>query len=626
MYRDNRQLQMILTVVAVFLTSFVLYSTIFNPFISTKHRAIVLMLGLVLCFMLFPIKANMKKFSYIDFCLLITAIAAIGYVVLNFNEFIHRAGNPNTADIIMGTLAILLVLEGTRRAVGWVLPFIACIFIFYTLFGNFIPGTFGHPGFSYDRLINQLYISTEGLFGTALGVASTFVFLFIFFGSLLQRTGAGQFFIDLAVSLAGRSKGGPAKIAVISSGIMGTISGSSIANVSSTGAFTIPLMKQIGYKSHFAGGVEASASTGGQIMPPIMGAAAFIMAEIIGVPYSEIILAATLPAILYYFSIYMTIHLEASRIGLSGLPANQIPNLVQTVKKGLLFFVPLIIIITTLLSGTSAIQAAHFGVLTLILVSFIKKSTRLSIKQLLQVFKDAAQTSVMIILACTCAGIIIGTVSLTGVGLKFTDFVVSFSQGYLLLGLILTMLASIILGMSLPTVASYIVLSVLAGPALVELGVPVLAAHLFILYFGVFADITPPVALASYAGAGLAGSPPMKTSITTVKIAFIGFLVPYLFVYFPSLLWIGGSYAIISATITSILGIVSISAVINGYLLKKTIVIERILLLLSGATLIIPGNITDVIGIVSLLVVWTLQYKVVHKSKIKMNNQCKSNF
>jgi TRAP transporter 4TM/12TM fusion protein len=609
--RNARHWNLLISLLGVMLSGFVLYTAIFGSLVAMKQRAFVLLFAMVLCFLLFP--ANKKKkgnrISFLDLLLAMSSLVVTAYVIITFNDLITRMGMPNKMDLVMGALAVVLILEATRRTIGWELSFITLIVLLYGFLGNHIPGIFNHRGYSVDRIINQMYLTTEGIFGVPLGVAATFVFLFVLFGAFLEKSGAGQFFIDLAISLTGRSKGGPAKIAIFASGFMGTISGSSIANVVGTGTFTIPLMKRIGYKPHFAGAVEAAASTGGQITPPIMGAAAFIMAELTGVPYMDIAMAAILPAALFYLSLYMNVHFEASRTGLQGMSKEEIPDLKQTLLSGGQFILPLVVVVAVLAGGSSPTKAAYVAIFSLILVSMIKASTRMGIRKILDACKVGAEISISIITATACAGMIVGTVSLTGLGLKFTDFIVSISAGQLFLGLFLSMIASIILGMSLPTTATYIVLSVLTAPALEQLGIPLIAAHMFILYFGVFADITPPVALASYAGAGIANASPMKTGMTTVKIAIIGFIVPYMFVYFPSLLWVGEMSDIVIATITSILAIISLAAAIQGYMLRLTTKVERLVLLISGALLLIPEHITDLIGAIALVSIFAWQWK-----------------
>ncbi|MDQ0178128.1 TRAP transporter permease [Bacillus chungangensis] len=606
--RDAAFVQWIITGLAICLSFFVLYYAVFGSVIAMKQRAIVLLLSFVLCFLIYPaVKKQQERLSIVDVLLVMLSVAVTVYIVIHFESFILRAGSTTTMDMIMGSAAIFLVLESARRTIGWALPLIALFFMLYATFGHYLPGMFGHNGYSFSRMIHHLYLTTEGIFGTALGVAATFVFLFILFGAFLERSGASKYFMDLAISLTGKSKGGPAKISIFASGLMGSISGSSIANVVGTGTFTIPLMKKIGYKPTYAAAVEASASTGGQIMPPIMGASAFIMAEMLGVPYMDIVVAAILPAILYYLSLYMNVHLEAAKIGLEGIPEAQIPKFRKIFFQGLPFLAPMAMIFIVLFTGASPMKAAYIGIFVLLAASLIKKSSRMNVKTLVSSLKDAAVTSVSIVSATACAGMIIGVVSLTGLGLKFTDFVISFAQGHILIGLILTMVASIVLGMSLPTVATYIVLSVLTAPALEQLGVPIFAAHLFILYFGVFADITPPVALASYAASGIAKCSPMAASFKTLRVALIGFLIPFLFVYFPALLWQGSIIEIIIATVTAILAIIAIAASLNGYFIAKTTWLQRILLLASGGMLIVSEWITDVIGLIVLVFVYGWQ-------------------
>lgn len=616
MDRNSKLVKVIVTVLASALSLFVLYYALFGNIIVMKQRAIVLLFSLVICFLTYPIvRRQSEKVSIADIIFMILSVVVTMYTVINFEAFISRVGMPTTMDLVMGSIAILLILEAGRRTIGWVLPSIAALFILYAFWGNYLPGIFNHQGYPIQRVINHLYITSEGIYGVALGVAATFVFLFILFGSFLEKSGASQYFMDVAISLTGKSKGGPAKIAIIASGMMGSISGSSIANVVGTGTFTIPLIKRVGYKPNYAAAVEASASTGGQILPPVMGAAAFIMAEFIGVPYFSIIIAAAIPAVLYYFSLYMSVHFEAMKLDIGGLPESEIPKFNAVFWKGILYFVPLVVITVVLFRGSSPMKAAFIGIVSVLIISILRKSSRFNLKNLIDAFTESAKSIVSIVAATACAGIIIGIVSLTGVGLKFTTFVLSFSQGYLLIALILTMIASIILGMSLPTVATYIVLSVLTAPALGDLGIPLMTAHLFILYFGVFADITPPVALASYAAAGIAKCPPMSAALKTFQVAFIGFLIPFIFVYNQGLLLEGSITDIALAVITTVIAIVALAASLQRYFLIATKRIEEIALIISSLGLVFSNIYFNAIGFIIFIVIFFIQYKNLKKTK-----------
>ena len=416
----------------------------------------------------------------------------------------------------------------------------AILFLLYARFGPYLPGMLGHRGFAWKSIIRHMYLTLEGILGIPISVSSTFVFMFILFGTFLDKTGVGRFFIDLAYSLTGHLKSGPAMTAVVASGFMGSISGSSVANTVTTGAFTIPLMKETGYKPYFAGAVEAAASTGGQIMPPVMGAAAFIMAEFTGIPYVKIIAAAAIPAVLYYFAVGIMVHLEASRLGLKGIPKDGLPKLRNIIKTQGYLLLPLFVIVYFLVKGYTPLLAAFYAicisVVIAIIATLVKGDKSFGFKEFFSALEQGAKGSIGVACACACAGMVVGVVTLTGLGLRVAELIVTLAQGKLFLTLFFTMIASIILGMGLPTTAKYIVLATMAVPALLKLDVNLMAAHLFILYFGVIADITPPVALAAYAGAGIAGANSMKTGFQAVKLASAAFIVPYIFAYDSSLI------------------------------------------------------------------------------------------
>jgi TRAP transporter 4TM/12TM fusion protein len=461
-----------------------------------------------------------------------------------------------------------------------------------------MPGFLNHRGYSIERIISHMYYTTEGVLGVPLGVAATFIFLFILFGAFLEKTGIGKFFIDLANSVAGFAAGGPAKVAVLTSALEGTVSGSSVANTVGSGSFTIPLMKILGYKPEFAGAVEAAASTGGQIMLPIMGAAAFLMAEFIGMPYLDIAKAAAIPALLYFTGIWIMVHFEAKKLGMKGLSRDELPKLSKVMKERGYLFIPLIGIIYFLVEGSTPIKAALYGLLLAILASFIRKDTRLSLKDFLEALETGARNALGVSIACACAGIIVGTITLTGLGLKLGNGLIGLSGGNLILTLIFTMITSLILGMGAPTTANYIITSTIAAPAIVMLGVPVLAAHMFTFYFGIIADITPPVALAAFAGSAIAKSNPLKTGIIASKLAIAAFIIPYVFVFNPALLLINTTpLQIIQMIITSVLGMIGIGAAMEGYFMTHAGKLERVAFLVGGLMLVDPGLLTDIIGL-----------------------------
>lgn len=595
------------TIAAVAMSVFILYTSLTTPLVAMRQRAVVLMLSLFMIFLIYPALKKREHISYFDVIWALLGAAVNLYVIIDFQNLVNRMGMPNQVDLILGGLCIVLVLEATRRSIGWPLPIVTAIFLLYNYFGQYIPGTFGHRGYDITRIINQMYLTTEGIFGVPIGVVVTIVFLFILFGAFLEKSGGGNFFINLAVALAGRAKGGPAKIAVIASGLMGTISGSSIANVVTTGSFTIPLMKKIGYRPEFAASVEAAASTGGQIMPPIMGAGAFVMSEFTQIPYLTIIAAAAIPALLYYLSISMNVHFEACRTGLEGMSEDEVPKTRDVLREGYVYILPIIALVVVLILGYSPARAALVGMGLLVLVSMIKASTRMKPKDFLDALASAGMTSFSIVAATACAGMIVGTVSMTGLGIKFSNLIGNLAGGREILGLFFTMIACLILGMALPTTANYIVQAAITAPALVALGVPLLTAHLFVFYFGVFADITPPVCLAAYAGAGIAKADPMKAGLNATRNVTVAYLVPYLFVYFPALLGKAPAMEVVQAVATAVLAVIALSAAFSSFLQRRCYWWERFLLLVAGALLIVPEPVSDLAGAILFVALYIWQ-------------------
>jgi TRAP transporter 4TM/12TM fusion protein len=598
------------TFTAIAMSLFHLYTAGFGSLLTMKQRATHLLFVLVLGFLMYPVtkKSRKDRIAFFDWFLAAAGVIVTSYILFNYETLVRRGGMPTSLDMVLGIITIVLVLEITRRSIGPELPIIAIVFIAYTFLGKYIPGILGHRGYSYARVINQLYMTTEGIFGTPLGVSATFVFMFILFGSFLEITGVGQFFIDVAFAAAGHKKGGPAKAAVLASGFMGSISGSSIANTVTTGAFTIPLMKKVGYHPNFAGAVEAAASTGGQILPPVMGAAAFIMSEFTNIPYIKIIASAFIPALLYYLGVMIMVHLQASKRGLMGIPKEELPEFKGTFLRGFHLLLPLIGVLLFLIRY-SPLRAAFLSILVALGACMLRKHTRIKAGAVLHALEDGAKKAIGVAAACACAGIIVGVVTLTGLGLTFANLIISLAGGLLLPTLFLTMIASIILGMGLPTTAKYIVLATMAAPALVQLGVPLIAAHLFILYFGVIADVTPPVALAAYAGAGIAGGDSFKTGVQALKLASAGFLIPFIFAMSPELLLINVTVIqAIVAVVTACVGIVAFASAVQGYFLSPTKIYERVLFLAAALMLIIPNVMMDFAGVVILLIPGLTQY------------------
>ena len=622
----------ITSIIAIAMSMFQFYTAGFGTLLSAKQRSLHIIFAFTLGFLLYPAtkKSKKDKVSIFDFVFIGLTIIVFGYLFVFVEQIANKGTDLTTIDRVFGAIAILITLEVTRRVVGPELPIVSIVFLLYAKFGPYLPGLLAHRGFTVERIISQMYLALEGIMGIPLGVSATFVFMFILFGAFLDKTGVGKFFIDLAFAATGHLKSGPAMTAVVASGLMGSISGSSVANTVTTGAFTIPLMKKTGYKPYFAGAVEATASTGGQIMPPVMGAAAFIMAEFTGFSYLNIVAAAAIPAILYYFAVGTMVHLEASRLGLKGLPREELPKLGKILKAEGYLLIPLVAIIVFLVMQytptLSAFAAIIISIVIAVIASLIKKDNSFGIKEIFGAFEAGAKGAVGVACACACAGMIVGVVTLTGLGLRIAELIVALARGNLLLTLFFTMIASIILGMGLPTTAKYIVLATMAVPALTKLGVNLMAAHLFILYFGVVADITPPVALAAYAGAGIAGANSMKTGVQAFKLAIAAFIVPYIFAIDPSLILVkeivGNQIVflpIISALpmiISAVIGIVCLAGAVEGYLLDHCKIYERILLGLAALLLLKPGLYTDAFGIVALAITFITQ-----RNRVKKANQ-----
>ncbi|WP_121661691.1 TRAP transporter permease [Metabacillus litoralis] len=607
---------------------FQLYTAIFGVFTAQIQRTIHLGFALSLIFLLFP--ANRKKrqkgklqIAWYDGILALLSVGIGAYWPINFNDLVMSVGRLSQMDFIVGIIAILLVLEATRRAVGLPITIIALIFLVYGLYGQYMPGFLAHRGLTLERLVQTMFFTTEGILGTPLAVSSTFIFLFLLFGAFLVRTGVGQYFNDLAVSIAGRRTGGPAKVAIFSSALQGTISGSSVANVVTSGSFTIPMMKKLGYKKEFAGAVEAAASTGGQLMPPIMGAAAFLMVEFIGgITYWEIAKAAAIPAVLYFAGIWIMTHFEAKRIGLRGLTKEEMPDR-KEVLKNIYLLLPIIAVIVLLMSGIIVTHAALYAILVAIIVGLFNKATRMGPKQFVLALVDGARSALGVAAATAAAGIIVGIVTKTGLGLKLANGLIDLAGGYLIPTLMLTMLAAIVLGMGSPTTANYVITSTIAAPAIILLGVPDLSAHLFVFYFGIIADITPPVALAAFAAAGVAGGEPLKTGVNSAKLAIAAFIIPYIFVLSPELLMIDTTWLeLVWVLITAVSGMLAIGAGIIGYWMRKLHWIERIVALVTGLLLIYPEGISDITGIISFTALLALQFiwKRDKGNTLKMSN------
>lgn len=612
----------VIVAISILFAIFQLYTATFGVLDAYLQRAIHLAFGFALIFLLYPARKSWSKTSmnWLDVLFAVVSVATTAYVVMNYHELVLRAGMNNETDFIVGLVGTLMVFEAARRVVGWPMITVAFVFMAYAFLGPYAPGILAHRGVGVQEMFDHLFFTTEGIFGVPMGVSSTFIYLFILFGAYLESTGLGKFFIDLANALAGWAAGGPAKVAVLSSGLMGTVSGSSVANVAGTGSFTIPMMKKLGYRKEFAGAVEAAASTGGQLMPPVMGAAAFLMAEFVGVPYIEVVKAAVIPAILYYAGVWLGVHYEAKKNGLKGTPREELPKFGALLKEKGHLAIPLIVIVYLLVTGYTPMRAALVAIGLTIVCACLRKSTRIGFTDIINGLVSGSKSVLGVLIACATAGIIIGVVTKTGVGLKMATALLDLASGRLLPAMFFTMITSLILGMGVPTTANYVITSTIAAPALVQMNVPILAAHMFAFYFGIVADVTPPVALAAYAGAGIAGANPMKTGVVAAKLAIAAFIVPYIFVLSPEILMIGGSAGkILFASITALIGMWGVSIAMIGYCVKNTNILQRIMFFFGGLLLIDPGHITDAIGVAILAAatIWQVYEKRQMEKQVK---------
>ncbi|MBI3965705.1 MAG: TRAP transporter permease, partial [Chloroflexi bacterium] len=557
-----------------------LYATTFATPHAMTLRAIHVGFVLTLIFLLYPTRYRQGEVTRIpsplDFLLIAISLVFNAYIVINLDDILTRAGAYTQTDFIMGIIALVVCLEAGRRATGLMMPGLALIFLLYPWLGFLMPGILNIRPFDWERISNYMYLTTEGIYGLATGVSATYVFMFVLFGSFLVRTGTGQLFIDLALALFGHTTGGPAKVAVFASGFMGTINGSAIANTASTGIFTIPLMKRTGFAPHTAGAVEAAASTGGQIMPPVMGAAAFIMAEFIGVPYLDIAVAATLPAVLYYFSLLAMVHLEALKQGVKPVPKSDLPRPWPLLRERGLLLLPVAVVLYVLFQGYTPTYAAVIGIVAAILSGLVRRETRVSPRVYVDALIWGARDALPVAIACVLVGYVMGAVSLTGTGLKIAGAIVALAQDSLFWTLVLTMLASIVLGTGLPTTATYIVLATMAAPALKTFGITDIPSHLFIFYYGIIADLTPPIALAAMVGAGIANADPDKTGWEATRLALAGFLIPFMFVYSPAMLLLGQSLPdIVLICVTSVVGVIALAIGVQGYLFAPLPIWQR---------------------------------------------------
>jgi TRAP transporter 4TM/12TM fusion protein len=590
-----------LTLIGVSLSLFQLYTAGIVAMTAMRHRSVFLTCILVMAFLTKPLykkarKDRLNAALVIDLILVAITIAVGAYIFIDLQGIFERQGDWSPWDFRVGVVLVLLVLEATRRVIGLNLTVIAGMALLFGYFGPWMPELIIHKGYSVERIATTLSLTTEGIFGLPLGVAATFVFIFILFGAFLDKTGAGTFFINLSYSITGRFSGGPAKTAVVASGFMGSVAGSAVANVVATGSFTIPMMKKIGYRKHVAAAVEAAASTGGQLMPPIMGAGAFLMAEFTQTPYLEIIKIALIPAVLYFFSVILFVHFEAQKQGIWGLAKSELPNFGQTIKDGIHFIIPVGILITVLVMNYSPMMAGFIAILAVYFTALIRKKSRISFGTLIKTLEQGANNAIMVAVACAAAGIIVGIVNLTGTGLRFSSLVVSLSQGIPLLALLLVAFTSLLLGMGLPVTASYIVLIILAGPGLMDLGIPLLTAHMIVFWYSQDANVTPPVALESFAASGIAGSSPMKTAFTSWKLAKGLYIIPIIMAYHPLLLN-GTTGEVVLTIFLSTCAIIAFVVCLERYFLTHLSWPETILQGLAAVMLIWADRTFNYIGI-----------------------------
>jgi TRAP transporter 4TM/12TM fusion protein len=614
----------LITIVAVGMCIFHMYTAQFGLFSAIVQRSIHLLFACILIYLTFSIVTDKNKTTLsagsktlgwsVDIVFIILSFVTLVYLVIEYKNLVLRGGEATDLDLIFGAILIVVVLDVTRRTIGWALPIITLIAIAYSFWGHHIPGGWGHRQIGFEQFVSFQYLTTEGLFSIPLGVSASFIFIFVLFAAFLLNSGVGLFFINFANGVAGTWRGGPAKVAIISSGFFGMISGSAVANVASVGSFTVPLMKRLGYSPTMAGAVEAVASTGGQIMPPVMGAAAFIVAEMVGTSYLKVCIAAAIPAVLYYFSLFYIVHIEAIKVDMKGLPKEEIPSVKDEFLKRGHLVLPAILLVVILVLGYSPMKAGFWSIIAVYVVALFKKETRMNWPKIKDSLVSGALGALQVVTCCACAGIVIGVVTQTGLGLKFSNLVISAAQGNLLLSLIYIALAALVLGMGLTTSAAYILTVIIAGPALVDLGVDLLTAHLFVFYYACLSTITPPVALASYAAAGIAGASPFRVGYKGMWIAIVAYIVPFFFVYNPSLLWRGPLWLILISFVTAIFGCMAIGSAVEGYLLRKTNLLERVLLFIAGLFLISQGIRESAIGFTAFLVLLGIQYVLIKRA------------
>ncbi len=606
--KDNKIFKAVLAVLSLAFLGFHLYTAVYGTFIPQLQRPLHLAFAVVIGFLAYPMFQK-RDYKWLDIILALISAGAYGYITVKAQEISMRqtmVSPLSTLDLIVGAVIIVLLLELTRRAVGWIMSFVAVIFLIYAVAGPYLPNIISHRGFPIADLIDYQVFGLDGIYSIPLSISATYIVLFIILGTLMEYTGAGDVIMDIGKAVAGGFRGGPAKVATISSALFGSISGSAAANVYATGTFTIPMMKKIGYSPAFSGAVEAVASTGGQIMPPVMGAAAFLMAELLGMPYIEICKVALIPAILYYVSLFIVLDFEAARIGIKGLERKDLPKWKDILPR-LYLMLPLVVLVAILMMGYTPFRSAYYAIVLTFILSFFSKKTRFTVATFIDAMVVSAKRTVMIAAACGAAGIVIGVITLTGVGLSLSSVIISLSGGVKILALIMVMISAIIMGMGTPTTVAYIVVSTLAVPIMKDLGYAALPSHLFVFYFAVLSMITPPVALAAYAAADIAKESSMKIGFTAMRIGAIVFTIPFIFLLDPPLLMQGSWGMIAFRFVMTVFSAIAFAGAATGWFGKNINIIGRLLMLVIFGLIISPELVTTFIGLALLVAMWFLK-------------------
>ena len=606
----------IIRIVAVSMASFHIYTSYFGTFYPYTQRSLPVMLALILTFLTIRARKDTSKDAPVpiyDWLLVALTIPAVGYITFNSDYLANRWPMTTTfavtdLEMLFGVITTLLILEATRRLLGWLLVIVAVVALLYTYLGEHLPIlTLTHRGYSFEHMLDYIYLTDNGIWGVALGVAATYIVLFVIFGAFAEKAGVSEFFIDFSNSIAGHTKGGPAKVAIFSSALIGSVTGSTVANVYTTGQFTIPMMKLLGYKSSIAGAVEALASNGGQIMPPIMGAAAFILAAYSGVPYIDVALASLIPALLYFGGLFWFIHLEAHKAGLEGIPAEDKPSLKKVLLRGGHLFSPLLALIGCLIYGFSPVRAAFYAIVFTVVISWVRKETRIGPKEFIEALELGAKNSILIIVTCAAVGFVIGGFLITGLGLNASSAIISFSGGNFIAILFLVGLACIVLGMGMNTVAAFLLVSVVGTPALTSQGIDPFVANMFVFYFALLSHITPPVCLAIFAGAQIANANIWETAFMGMKMSAVPYMLPFLVIFAPSLLLIGDQVTIVLNVVTVSVGFILVISAIQGWAFTQLSLITRILYAVAGACLIWPTLTVKGAGVVLAAIVVALE-------------------